>query len=65
MSRSKLTVDPNITVPIVLRLSVLKHLTTLAEERGVSRSALVREALILMAPRSVVSDSASSTEIAR
>ena len=50
MSRSSITTDPNITIPIVMRLSVLKRLTTIAEEQGVSRSALIREAVFRMTP---------------
>ena len=46
MADSKLTSDPNITVPLVLRLSVLKRLTAEAEAQGLSRSALVRRAVL-------------------
>ena len=59
MAKSKLTSDPNITVPVVLRLSVLRRLTAEAESQGLSRSALVRRAVLAL----VTDQPASATEV--
>ena len=65
MSLSKLTIDPNVTVPIVLRLSILQHLTEMAATQGLSRSALVRRAVLSLVTDDRSTIGASSAELQR
>lgn len=45
MAVAKITRERSLTLPVVLPLSWIDRLTRLANERGINRSALVREAL--------------------